>query len=127
VCADNRISDASAEALGAAIQASTELRTLHLDGEWLNAPQEAVTPSSPSVAESSDLVHHSPAGNCWQICETVATNFSCLQAMTSPPTQWSIYFSRCAKAKSGTSTSTVRLASLSGGIHYQSEVWIVFT
>ncbi len=39
VCADNRISDASAEALGAAIQASTELRTLHLDGEWR---QEAV-------------------------------------------------------------------------------------
>ena len=32
--ADNRISDASAESLGAAIQASTELRTLHLDGEW---------------------------------------------------------------------------------------------
>lgn len=34
---DNRISDASAEALGAAIRASTELRTLHLDGNDLTA------------------------------------------------------------------------------------------
>ena len=34
---DNRISDASAEVLGAAIRTSTELRTLHLDGNDLTA------------------------------------------------------------------------------------------
>ena len=56
VCADNRISDASAEALGAAIQASTELRTLHLDGEWLNALLEAISATlfSPSVDEYAE-------------------------------------------------------------------------